>query len=195
MFLSRDQQWNYIAARRYDEAEAEYRRSLALEGSHSDPTWVAFLRTLAHKDADLKALRELHRQLLQDLEAPDLPFFRDLGAVLHDRGAMLAFLRNAAADSVYRGRDEIWLLADALGEADLAAAAMRESMEGRHGFKEGQMGYGSYFALWLAPYSGLRSHPEFKNLLIETGLADYWRQTGKWGDGCKPVGADDFQCQ
>ena len=30
---------------------------------------------------------------------------------------------------------------------------------------------------------------------IEAGVADYWRQTGKWGDGCQPVGTDDFQCQ
>ena len=123
------------------------------------------------------------------------PYFRDLGAVLHDRDAMLAILRNAAADPAYRGDDELWFLADALGETDLAAAAMRESMEGRQGFKEGHMAYGGYFTLWIAPYSGLRGHPEFKKLLIETGLADYWRQTGKWGDGCKPVGADDFQCQ
>ncbi len=72
MSHSRSVQWDYIAARRYDEAEAEYRRGLTLEGSHVDPTWVAFLGTLAHKDADLKALRELHRQLLQDLEDPDL---------------------------------------------------------------------------------------------------------------------------
>jgi hypothetical protein len=57
------------------------------------------------------------------------------------------------------------------------------------------MNWGAYLALWLAPYSGLRAHPEFKKLLIETGLAEYWRQTGKWGDSCKPVGADDFQCR
>jgi TolB-like protein len=195
MFHSRSLQWDYIATRRYDESDAEYRRSLALEGSHVDPTWVAFLRTLAHKDADLKVLRDLHRQLLQELEATDLPFFRDLGAVLHDRNAMLEFLRNAAADSAYRGREEPWLLADALGETDLAAATLREAMERRKGFKEGHMHCGDYFALWLAPYSGLRAHPEFKKLLIETGLAAYWRQAGKWGDGCKPVGADDFQCQ
>jgi hypothetical protein len=153
------------------------------------------MRTLAHKDADLKVLRNLHRQLLQDVEAPDLPFYRDLGAVLHDRNAMLAFVRKATADPAYRGRDELLNLADALGETDLAAAAMRESMERRKGFKEGHMFYGDYFLWWLAPYSGLRAHPEFKKLLIETGLAAYWRQTGKWGDGCKPVGADDFQCQ
>ena len=195
MFHSRSLQWDYIAVRRYDQSDAEYRRGLALEGSQFDPTWVAFLRMLARKDADPKALRDLHRQLLQDVEAPDLPFFRDLGAVLHDRKAMLAFLRNASANSAYRGLSEIWLLADALGEADLAAAALREDMERRKGFKEGHMDWGSYLSFWLAPYSSLRAHPEFKSLLIETGLADYWRQTGNWGDGCKPVGADDFQCQ
>jgi TolB-like protein len=194
MFHSRSLQWDYIAARRYDEAEAEYRRSQALEGSHYQPNWVAFLRILAHKDADLKALRELHRQVLQDLEAPDLPFFRDLGAVLHDRNAMLAFLRNAAADSA-NPRGAIYLLADALGEADLAATALRESMKRRKGFNAGHMDHYNYQLLWLAPYSGLRAHPEFKKLLIETGLAALWRQTGKWGDSCKPVGADDFQCQ
>ena len=30
--------------------------------------------------------------------------------------------------------------------------------------------------------------------MIETGLADYWRQTGDWGDVCRPVGDDDFEC-
>jgi TolB-like protein len=199
MFVSRNLQWDYIAARRYDESEAEYRRGLTLEGSHVDPTAAAFFGMLAHRDADPKALRELYRQFLQDLEDPDPPFFRDLGAVLHDRDAMIAILRKAAADPTYRGGDEsLGLelhLADALGEADLAAVALREAMAGRKGFKEGHMDYGGYWGLWLAPYSSLRAHPEFKKQLIETGLADYWRQTGKWGDGCKPVGADDFQCQ
>jgi tetratricopeptide (TPR) repeat protein len=195
MFHSRSLQFDYIAARRYDEAEAEYRRSLALEGNHLEPAWVAFERMLAHKDADLKTLRELHRQLVQDLGDRAPPYFRDLGAVLHDRDALLAILHRAAADPAYRGDHELWSLADALRETDLAATAMREAMESRKGFKEGHMSYDDYFALWLAPYSGLRGHPEFKKLLIETGLVDYWQQTGKWGDSCKPVGADDFQCQ
>jgi tetratricopeptide (TPR) repeat protein len=195
MFHSRSLQFDYIAARRYDEAEAEYRRSLALEGSHVWPAGVAFERMLAQEDADLEAQRELHRQLVQDFGDRVPPYFRDLGAVLHDRDAMLAILHHAAADPVYRGDYELFFLADALGDTDLAAASMRESMEGRKGFKEGHMPYFSYFELWTAPYSGLRAHPEFKKLLIETGLADYWRQTGKWGDGCKPLGADDFQCK
>jgi hypothetical protein len=110
---------------------------------------------------------------------------------------MLAILRTAAADPA--NRDDAWLiafLADALGDADLAAAALRDAYEVTSGFKERNMHYGDYFSLWISsPYSGLRAHPDFKKLLIETGLADYWRQTGKWGDACKPVGADDFQCQ
>jgi TolB-like protein len=200
MFHSRSLQWDYTATRRYDESEAEYRRSLALEGSQLDPTWVAFLRTLAHKEDDLEALRALHRQLLQYEDYWDPPYLRDLGAALHDRAAMLAVLRKAAADPAYRGGEEseyasIAQLADALGEADLAAVALRTHVEGRQGFEEGHLSAGDYFVLWLAPYSGLRAHPEFKKLLIETGLADYWRQTAKWGDACKPVGADDFQCQ
>ena len=170
MFHSRNLQWDYIAARRYDESEAEYRRSLTLEGSHSDPAWVAFLRMLAHKDADLKALRELYRQVVQDFGGPVPPFVRDLGAVLHDRDAMLAILRNAAADPAYRGGDEFWLelqtiasLADALGEADLAAAALREAMEGTKGFKEGHMDFGSYSRSGLPPIPAFAPIPNSRN--------------------------------
>jgi TolB-like protein len=199
MFLSRDMQFNYLAARRYDDAAAEYRRSLALEGSHHGPAWVAFLRTLAQRNHDVATLRALHRQLLQDSGEPPPPFVRDFGAVLHDRNAMLAILRKATADPAYRGGDRFLStatgLADALGDADLAATALRGYMESRQGFQAGQMTYGSYWTLWLAPFSGLRGHPEFKKLLIETGLADYWRQAGRWADGCKPVGTDDFQCR
>lgn len=194
MYLSRDLQWDYTAARRYDEAEEEFRRSLTLEGSHFEPAFVAFLRMLARRDSDLKALRALYRQALPVYGAA--PAFRSVGPVLHDRGAMLATVRNVVTDPAYhRGYGIANGLADALGDADLAAAGLRRYMEGQKGFKEGHMSYDSYFDFWTSPYSSLRAHPEFKKLLIETGLADYWRQTGKWGDGCKPVGADDFQCQ
>jgi hypothetical protein len=37
--------------------------------------------------------------------------------------------------------------------------------------------------------------PGFKALMRETGLADYWRHTGDWGDVCRPVGDDDFECR
>jgi len=85
------------------------------------------------------------------------------------------------------------------GERWVIHCLAQEPLEGgeksREGFRSGSMDYADYFPLWIAPYSRLRSHPEFKRLLVETGVVDYWRQTGKWGDGCRPVGADDFQCQ
>ncbi len=197
MFISRNLQWDYTMARRYEEAEAEYRRSLALEGDHDQPAYLAFTRMLARKDADPKALLERYRQGVSDELLQDAPFLRDLGAVLHDRGAMLAILRKSFADPAYGGGSVGMqgLLADALGETDLAVAGLRNIMENQEGFREGRMDYGAYWQLWLAPYSGLRAHPEFKKLLRESGLVDYWRQTGKWGDACKPVGTNDFQCQ
>jgi len=207
MIVSRNLQFDYIAARRYPEAEAEYRRSLALEGSRFGPAYVAFMRTLAKEDTDPEKLRELYRQFQQH-PAYDLPFFHSLGAVLHDRDAMLALLRKAAVDPI-RGTSSACVsacsdpslpliqanLADALGDADLAAAALRKGLEDRKEFRDASLPYGAYFQLWISPYSSLRAHPGFKQLLIEMGLADYWRQTGKWGDGCEPVGADDFQCR
>jgi len=49
--------------------------------------------------------------------------------------------------------------------------------------------------LWLPNLSGLRSDPRFKETLRATGLVDYFRSSGKWGDFCKPAGVDDFECR
>jgi len=196
MFISRDLQFDYTAARRLDDAEAEYQRSLSLDGNDQSPTALAFHRMLARPNADLKALRDLHGKLAKTL---DWPFLLDLGGVLDDRSAMLAVLREAAKDPVYGGgRASIVFqmeTADALGDADLAVDALRRYLESAEGFNDGTMRHGAYWQFWTAPHSGLRSHPEFKRLLIDTGVAKYWRKTGEWGDGCKPVGADDFQCE
>jgi len=198
LFLSRDLQFDYTAARRYQDAEAEYQRGLKMEGSQREPTYVAFFRQLASKRVGgLAELRGLHRQLLQQNDF-NTPFFRDLGKVLNDRAAMLALVRKALTDEAYGGSinfEYVTHVADALGAADLAAAALRKDLEAEEGFKECAMTQYSYSALWNTPYSNVRAHPHFKKLLVEAGVVDYWRQTGKWGDGCRSVGTDDFQCQ
>ena len=124
---------------------------------------------------------------------------RLFGDVLWGNPSMLALVRRALADEAYGGGGSlayVWInVADALGDADLAVAALRKDLEAQPGFSERTMAQFPFVAFWNAPYSNVRAHPDFKKLLIEAGVADYWRQTGKWGDGCQPVGAGDFQCQ
>lgn len=48
--------------------------------------------------------------------------------------------------------------------------------------------------IWSPTFAEARRMPGFKGLARELGLVDYWRATGNWGDFCKPVGNDDFEC-
>ena len=200
LFLSRDLQYDYTAARRYEDAEAEYQRGLKLEGNQLEPTCVAFIRQLAgRRPGGLAELRGLHRKLLQLNKDFDTAFFRDLGNALDNREAMLAIVRKALADEAYGGGRNFaywWTnVADALGDAELTVAVMHKDLEASEGFRERTMTQFPYIAFWNSPYSNARAHPDYKKLLVQAGVVDYWRQTGKWGDGCKPVGAEDFQCQ
>jgi TolB-like protein/tetratricopeptide (TPR) repeat protein len=185
MFVSRDQQWNLTALRRYDDAEAEYQRSKNLAGGHAEPEYNRFMRLLSRDDTDPQALREQYR-LLQDSRDGDLPrHLRELAPVLGDRPRMLEVLRREFAA---QPTSEIAQTADALGDADLALAALRSTSNVR------STDYDDYWELWISPYSALRTLPGYNELMRETGLADYWRQTGDWGDACRPVGDDDFEC-
>ena len=70
------------------------------------------------------------------------------------------------------------------GEKDLALRALR------HAFGPGT----NTFYLWRTDLKPLRGMPEFKALVRDLGLYDYWRSSGKWGSVCKPLGGDDFVC-
>jgi TolB-like protein len=79
------------------------------------------------------------------------------------------------------------LWAGVFGDPELAVAALRED-------KDLDRRRITAMAMWRPVMAGARRLPEFKLLVREWGLVDYWKQYG-WGDHCKPVGADDFQCQ
>jgi hypothetical protein len=196
IFLSRDLQFDYTAARRFEDAEAEYQRGLTLQGSQDEPTFVAFFRQLAGKrPGGIEELRRLHGQLLKRTDYAT-KFFAGLGEVLRDRAAMLARVRQVLARGDDRRDFELGMfVADALGDADLAVAAMRKTLEATPGFEDGAMTQYPYVLFWNAPYSRARAHPDFKKLLVAAGVPDYWRQTGKWGDGCRPVNGADFVCE
>lgn len=48
-------------------------------------------------------------------------------------------------------------------------------------------------ALWYPVMSEVRQLAEFKELVTELNLVEYWRAYG-WADACKPLGDDDFTC-
>jgi len=53
---------------------------------------------------------------------------------------------------------------------------------------------GVVYALWRPIHKDMRRLPGFKDLVQKLGLVNYWRTTGKWGEFCRPVGDDDFEC-
>lgn len=48
-------------------------------------------------------------------------------------------------------------------------------------------------ALWYPGMSEARRLPEFKTLVSDINLVDYWRTYG-WSSHCRPLGEDDFEC-
>jgi len=49
------------------------------------------------------------------------------------------------------------------------------------------------FLTWLPVFDEMRQLPEFKQLLLDIGLVEYWRTNG-WPDVCRPTGQSDFVC-
>ena len=48
-------------------------------------------------------------------------------------------------------------------------------------------------ALWYPVMSEVRQLPEFKKLVTDLNLVEYWRAYG-WADACRPLGDNDFTC-
>jgi adenylate cyclase len=48
--------------------------------------------------------------------------------------------------------------------------------------------------VWAPEYAGYRRSPQFQKYMRETGTLDYWRDHG-YPPQCRPVGADDFECE
>jgi hypothetical protein len=48
--------------------------------------------------------------------------------------------------------------------------------------------------VWYPVLGDARKDPRFKEIVRKIGFVELWRKTGHWGDFCRPLGADDFEC-
>ncbi|WP_338242508.1 winged helix-turn-helix domain-containing tetratricopeptide repeat protein [Aurantiacibacter hainanensis] len=95
------------------------------------------------------------------------------------------------ADEVYgdTGRFQLAALATRAadkGENELALSYLQLAYD--------RPGQASYLMLWH-PYLGeVRRSEGFEQLIARLGLVDAWRESGDWGDYCRPLSESEFEC-
>jgi tetratricopeptide (TPR) repeat protein len=178
-------QFHLACAGRFEEAEAEFRRSKVLTGGFQAMRWEAIKRRMAM--GQLAVARE--EFVAQFRKGEGLPSFASqLAEVVDDRPRASAVLRKALAEPTAQdqlSRSRVADCAVLIGDTDLAFDAMDAAFVQARGVM--------MMELWHPIFIGLRSDSRFKRLLVDTGLADYWRRTDDWGDFVRPVGESDFE--
>lgn len=170
----------YANVGRMAEAQAEFARGLALEGSEI-LTVNALMLAIGSGDSRLieRAWQQIPRQD---------PAVRRFFELRDDRTQALQELHRLASSTpriLAASRLALWAVA--FGDPALAVRVLREDQNrGRRRI--------TALALWRPLMREARQLPEFKELVKEWGFVGYWKQYG-WGDHCKPTGVDDFTCQ
>ena len=100
---------------------------------------------------------------------------------LDDRAALVEYLEHAQANTEHRGLQAFTMIwASYLGEDVLALRAMEESK--------------ALWMIWNPLTKRIRHTEEFKQIIVDTGAVNYWREFG-WGNFCSPTDGDDFECR
>lgn len=159
-----------LFAGRFDEADAEYRRSLDLAG---DREMVEHL--VLHRLWVLgRPFREQFRRYLDLTQTKPAPVLDAVYAVADEPQAALDLLRAAAAapENGIPPRQVVlaWWLA-AYGDTNAAFDALWRSYV--------DLEYFNLSWLWFPVLARVREHPRLPELLERVGLADYWRTTGR----------------
>ena len=174
---------------RDDEADAEYLRSRSLTGERGFVDVLALWRLLTRPSAEPAALRAQFELTARTGGRPFDRLAAELGAELDDREAAVATLHRLYTDpAMQTASGMLWLagFADHFNDTDLALSALRRSYVDLGGTNIGM--------LWRPMRNPLRADPRFKDIVRDLGLVDYFRASGNWGDFCRPLAGEDFDC-
>jgi TolB-like protein len=173
---------------RNQEADAELERSRDFAGDHAIWEWNAVVRMWRRPDVAPAALNAQFQRFLK-IESLPMPINRYMSDKLYDVPAARAAIAKAFADPAYQDATRIGVLsiwAHHYGNDELSLAAIRRATVDLH--------WTALQILWGPETGGFRNDPRFKQIVRDLKIVDYWRATGNWGDYCKPVGDDDFEC-
>lgn len=173
----------------FDAALKEFERGKGLVGDQSTSN---ILILILARDMGNRALLEasLEKIVNDDLLPPNnrsMTIY--MCSHLDEPEAARMELHRLYSDPAYKNPDTRQVIAvwsSYFGDHELALNAYHELCETR-AF--------SVYVIWRPIHKAMRQHPAFKDLVRSLGLVDYWRNSGKWGDFCLPVGKDDFECE
>ena len=171
-----------------DAALKEFQRGQGLIGDRGQLNGVALATALTIGDHALA--EEILQKHMNDDTLP--PANRDITTTMQAnlddpeaaRAALHRFYENPAYNNPFV-RNVISVWSAYFNDYELALKIQTEAVKS-----------GSFvvYAIWRPIFKPMRQLPAFKQLLQEAGLVDYWLSTGNWGDFCRPVGNDDFEC-
>lgn len=187
--ISRDQsrvlqQW-LDRTGRHDEAEAEYVRSRDLPGDRSAMELAALVHALGTRNPERIAMHlNRYRETDWGRSGDDA-----LAEVQRDRHAALSLLRQQIEGWREDGAMPPFLAAawaSYYGDHDLAIAGLRAHPDSL---------FSTAGLMWDRVFAETRRTAAFKELLRDFGYVEYWRAQDAWGDFCRPIGSDDFECR
>lgn len=172
----------YASAGRTAEAEAEQDRGIDIA---SNPPLLISKLLLAKVSGNKEREEESWKQLVAATPEPGNTI-RKLYTMRDRPGDVGPFLKAEVArlGPGEGGRLGTW--AAYFGEDELAVEllAMADNPELR---------FPATYSFWRPVMAGARTQPGFKDIVRKWGLVEYWKAYG-WGEHCKPVGDDDFEC-
>ncbi len=166
---------SYYALEMWESFDAEYERSRDLAGGRSEVEAARLLRLLLTGAGDNAILDQYDRILALGEDR----IFSELAKAHGSRsqvGLVLGQVNETAPWRLYK----LAQLAGAYGHPDVALTALRKANP--------QAPSGLFGRMWGPEFKEARRRPEFKQLVRDVGLAQFWRETGKWPDCCRTAG-------